>query len=253
MPGGITASFSPNPVAPPSGSSISSTLTLNVQPFVTPQTFTLTVTGSSTSPPLTHSTSVSVSVVATTSSTSTVINSLLAAGCINNAGVANSFISKLSAAQGSIAVGNYADAINTLKALLNQLQAQAGKHLSTSCTINGVTFNPVTVLTNDVQSLIDTLSTTITPNPITGYVVTSTGTISGVTVGIFDSSGHQVATATTDVTGFYFLSDTSILIVGSAYTIEVTGIPTGFTTSSPPSQTFTWSGTATVIGNFVLS
>jgi hypothetical protein len=253
-PGGIAASFSPNPVTPSSGSSVSSTLSLSAQPFVTPQTFTLTVTGTSASPALTHSTTVSVSVTATTSSTSSLINSLLAAGCIDNAGVANSFISKLTTAQASISAGAYTDAINTLKALISQLKAQAGKHLSTSCTINGVTFNPVTVLINDVQSMIDTLSTTIIPDPVTGYVLTSTGTgISGATVSITDSSSNVVATATTDVTGFYFFSNTSILTAGSTYTVKVTSFPTGFTTSSPASQTVVWSGTATVIGNFVLS
>lgn len=243
-PSGVSTSFSsPNPVTPPSGGSTSSTLTVNVGPSVTPSTFTLTVTGTFTSPlgfQVTRSTSVSVTVSATTSGISNVIGSLLAAGCIDNSGIATALTSKLSAAQ---AATDIQTEINILTALKNQIQAQAGKHIATSCTIGGVTFNPVTVLLTDVQSLINSLRTSVTPDPITGYAVNSTGTgIAGATLTMLDSAGHTLATATTDITGFYYFATTGILTPGSSYTVQVTGFPAGFTTSTPSYQTFTWGG-----------
>jgi hypothetical protein len=178
----------------------------------------------------------------------------VSAGCIDNSGIGTAFTSKLAAAQAAISVGNIQMAINILTALKDQLRAQSGKHIATSCTIGGVTFNPVTVLLMDVQSLIDSLNMNIAPNPITGSVVSSSGLgIAGATVSIRDALGNTVATATTDITGFYFFSTTGVLAQGSTYTVQVTPFPSGFTMSTPTSQTFTWQGAAIVLSNFVLS
>jgi hypothetical protein len=49
------------------------------------------------------------------------------------------------------------DASSTLNALLNQLGSQAGKHIHTSCTYNGVSFNPDAVLVTDVRALLASL------------------------------------------------------------------------------------------------
>jgi hypothetical protein len=154
-PAGVLASFTTNPVTPPSGGSASSALNVSAGPSVTPSTFTLTVTGSSGS--VTHSTTVTVTVTADSSSITNVIGNLPSAGCIDNSGIGNALTSKLSAAQAAISAGNIQTAINILTALKSQLQAQSAKHIATSCTIGGVTFNPVTVLLIDVQSLIDNL------------------------------------------------------------------------------------------------
>jgi hypothetical protein len=194
-----------------------------------------------------------VTVTADSSSITNVIGNLLSAGCIDNAGIANALISKLSAAQAAISAGDIQTAINILTALKSQLQAQSGKHIATSCTIGGVTFNPVTVLLIDVQSLIDSLKVGITPNPVTGYVVNSSGLgLSGATVSIM-SAGNTVATATTDITGFYFFPTTGVLSPGSTYTVAVVALPAGFTTSTPAFQTFLWGGTAIMLSNFLLS
>jgi ABC-type transporter Mla subunit MlaD len=58
------------------------------------------------------------------------VGQLLAAGSIDNAGNANSLTSKLDAAAQQIAKGNTKAAINQLNALLNELNAQAGKHIT---------------------------------------------------------------------------------------------------------------------------
>jgi hypothetical protein len=100
-----------------------------------------------------------VTVRASTSGVSTVIGDLLSSGCIDNAGFANALTSKLSAAQRAIGGDEIQTAINILTAFKNQVRAQTGKHIATSCTIGGITFNPADALLTDAQSLIDSLST----------------------------------------------------------------------------------------------
>jgi len=150
--------------------------------------------------------------------------------------------------------GNFQTAINTLTALKNQLLAQSSKHIATSCAIAGVTFNPVTVLLNDVQGLIDSLRVSTIADPVIGSVVNSSGMgVAGATLSILDAGGNTVATATTDITGFYFFPTTGVLNPGSTYTVAVVAPPAGFATSTPAFQTFLWGGTAIMLSNFLLS
>ena len=251
VPSGLTPSFSQNSVTPPSYGSASSTLTVNIGPSVTPGSYAFNVVG--TSGALTHSTAVNVTVQVTTTGTSTVIGVLQAAGCIDNSGISGALTSKLAAAQAYIAAGQIQDAINTLTALLNQLQAQAGKHIMTTCMVNGVTFNPVTVLINDVRALLLSLTSGGVGNPILGYVVDSTSAgISGATVNILNGA-TTVLTATTDSTGFYVFANTNVLTVGMNYTVKVTLPFKTYATSTPASLTFMWGGTAITLGNLVLN
>jgi len=254
-PAGASASFTTNPVTPPSGGSASSALNVSLGPSITPSTFTLTLTGTSAS--VTHSTTASVTVTADTSSIANVIGNLVSIGCIDNAGIGNALTSKLAAAQSYIRAGGIQDAINTLTALKNQINAQAGKHIATSCTstIGGVAFNPVTVLLTDVQSQINSLRISAFADPITGYVVDTNGSgVFGGTVSILDVGGNTVATATTDITGFYFFAMTNLLNQQSSYTVSLTGLPAGFVSSAPSmSPAFTWTGSGMMIGKFVLN
>jgi hypothetical protein len=64
------------------------------------------------------------------SSLSALVSQLLAAGAIDNAGIANSLISKLDAAGAQIAGGNTNAAKNQLNAFINSLSAQSGKHIT---------------------------------------------------------------------------------------------------------------------------
>jgi hypothetical protein len=106
-----------------------------------------------------------------------------------------------------------------------------------------------------VQSLLDSLKVGLIPDPITGYVVDGNGAgVAGAVVSVLDAGGNVVATATTDITGFYFFAAMSVLTPGSSYSVSVTGLPAGFTTSTPAmSPAFLWSGTGMTIGNFVLN
>lgn len=160
VPTGVSALFGTTPttsVTPPSNGSVSSTLNISIGPSVTPSMFTLIVTGNAPPSLFDHLTSVSVTVSATTSGVSTVIGDLLTSGCIDRAGIANALTSKLSTAQRAIGEGQIQTAINILTAFQNQVRAQTGKHIATSCTIGGITFNPANALLTDAQSLIDSL------------------------------------------------------------------------------------------------
>jgi hypothetical protein len=72
-------------------------------------------------------------------------------------------------------------------------------------------------------------------------------------VSAFNSGCAVVATATTDITGFYFLATTGVLTPGANYTIAVSGLPAGFANVTPPNQPFTWQGSAIAFGNFSLN
>lgn len=164
------------------------------------------------------------------------------------------FTAKLAAAQSAINAGNLKTAINILSAFIHEVQAQSGKHILASCTVAGVTINPAAVLIADARSIIDSLAVTATPNSITGSVVTATGSgISGATLSLVDlASGTTLATATTDVTGFYFFPTTSLLRAGGTYSVSVTGFPAGFWSSSP-AYLFTWAGSPMSFSNFNLN
>jgi len=130
---------------------------------------TTTVTCTATSAddnPSTVSKSFTVTVVATPAGISNVVDQLLAAGCIDNAGIANALKAKLAAAQNAIAAGNDQEAINILRAFIHEVQAQDSKHLLAACTINGVTFSPAAILIADAQSLIDSLTAAAAANPL---------------------------------------------------------------------------------------
>lgn len=230
------------------GTSTAATLTVSAGPSVTPTSFTVTVTGTG---GLTHLASVTVNVSASISGTTGVVQTLLNAGAITSAGVANALTSKLSAAQSA---ANPQTSINTVKAFQNQVQAQAGKSIATSFTLSGVTFNPANTLMSDGQGLINAYKTGMIPDPITGYVVDANGIgLAGATLSILGSDKNTVATASTDITGFYFMATTGVLVTGANYTLQVTGMPPGFTIATPATQTFTWHDAADTFSPFVLN
>jgi mRNA-degrading endonuclease toxin of MazEF toxin-antitoxin module len=220
-------------------------------PAVAAGSYTLSVVG--TSGALTHSTSVDVTVQATPGSITGVIGTDQALGCIDNSGIVNALSSKLAAAEADINAGKIQEAINTLKALLNQLNAQAGKHIATTCMdSNGNTFDPVTVLIADVKALLASLGVTIKADPIMGSVVNwAHAAVPGATVHVLNASKKIVATATTDAMGFYYFAATESLSKGASYSIKIV-FPNSYHSSTPSSQTFTWQATSVLASNFVL-
>ena len=147
-PTGVSVSFSANPVTPSANGSASTTMTIALAPTVTPGSYTPTIQGNAsataTSSALTHSLSPTVVVSATTGSISTVIADFVTAKSIDNAGIAQALNSKLTAAQSYINIGDTIDAIGTLGAMIHQLNAQSGKHITASA---------ASVLITDTQAL----------------------------------------------------------------------------------------------------
>ena len=169
-------------------------------------------------------------------------------------GVANALTSKLSAAQSDSDGGQIRSAINTENALLNQIQAQSRKHILAACTINGINLSPPLVLSNDVRNLIASLKIAGSADPVMGYVVDANDSgVSGVTISLADSSNTVVTTATTDGTGFYYFANTASLAPGAVYSVQVSSLPSHYTSAAPLSQTFTWNAAAVGLGNFVLN
>ena len=177
------------------------------------------------------------------------VTNLQALGCIDNLG--QSLTAKISAAQSAYSKGQIQTAINILAATIHEVQAQAGKHISTIChDPNGRPFDAVQFLLGDIQYLQTSIAGQLKAAPINGSVLTSSNLpISGATVNLVTSGKTVAATAATDSAGFYYFADVSGLAYRSTYTVSVS-VPKGFK-SSPASVSFTWSGNP-VLGNFAL-
>jgi hypothetical protein len=198
---------------------------------------------------------VAFSIIVTADSLEQDVNILLGLGCIDNSGIGNSLVSKLDAVKSRIAAGDTHSAINTLTALLNQAQAQAGKHISTACIDpnSHTQFNAAQLFIGDVEALLASLKTTGLTDPILGYVLSGNNSVGGATVTLLNAGNGVVATTTADATGFYFFAQTNTLIAGGSYTATVTAIPKPYTTSTPTSQTFTWSAMQVNLNPFLLN
>jgi len=251
QPAGMTVTPQHFTLTPPANGSASQMLAIAAGPAVPPGTYTLLVTEEGTG----SSTQVIVEVAASSGSAAQVIGALQAAHCISSPAVANVLTGELNLAQ-SLANGQHTQAaIDAYGAMLLEIRALAAVGLiSSTCTVGGVSFSPSNVLIGDVRGLMANLKVGSAANPITGYVVNSSGVAVGnATVSLLNSANAVVGTATTDITGFYFFPTTGVLVSGSNYVVEVTGFPLRFSTSSPASQVFTWEGTGFELGNFVLN
>jgi len=196
--------------------------------------------------------SVTFTIIVTADSLITEVNEFLGLGCIDNAGIANSLASKMAAVKNAIANGQIQAAANILSAFIKEVQAQAGKHISTTCTSGGHQYYPVQTLIGDAQYLLGTLGPQVKADAIVGLVLNSTlFGISGVTVNLLNSTKDVVGTAITDVSGFYYFATTGGLAIGKTYTVKVTP-PSAYKSSMPTSQTFNWSANAVTLANFGL-
>jgi hypothetical protein len=236
----LTATLNPTSVTPPSNGSASSSLGIKLAATTTAGTYDVTIQGSSSS--FTHLVGALVIVTATPKGMMNVINSFLTTGAIDKSGIASALTSKLSVAQTFITAGDNQTATNVLQALLNQLNAQSGKHINASS---------ASALITDTQALQAGLGN-LTPNPLLGFVVNSSSGIGGATVSVLNASNSVVATAITDSTGFYFFPLTRTFSLGSGYTVKVT-LPKGYKSSSPASQKFSWQGSQIILSNSLLN
>jgi len=244
---GYTVFFTVNPVDLPADGSATTTMTVQLAPSITPGTHTFEIGGTIGS--LTHSATVTLNVAASITGVMDTVNSFGALGCIDNAGVVNAFTAKLLVAKTLSGVGRIRPAANTLAALQYQVNAQSGKHLLSSCEVNGQMINPATVLTTDIQALIQGLGVAA-PNPLLGNVVTTANV--GVPDATVTLSGVSIAavSAVTDATGFYYFPVTNGLKPGAAFQVSV---PLSTKKKGVASLQFIWSGAATVLNNLVFN
>jgi len=196
-----------------------------------------------------------VTVTASSTGTANVLKALQAASCIGGPAISTVLNDELELAQGLANDRLTGLAVDTYGAMLVELQALiATKSIASNCTIAGLGFNPANVLIADVRDLMGNLKVGTAANPVTGYVVDSNGIgLPNVTVSLVNSANTVVATTKTDLTGFYFFPTTGTLAAGSTYAIKPTGFPLHFTVSTPPSQTFSWTGSGFELANFVLN
>jgi carboxypeptidase family protein len=254
LPLGLTVPGFVEDIGPtPANGSISLPLVVEVASFVTPSTYTLWLLGFPQTN-VTHAAPVTVNVTATVGGLMAVFSTFGGQGCIDNSGVVNAFNAKLMVADQLFSQGRIQPSSNTLAALLYQLQGQTGRHIVSSCLVEGQNIAPGPVLIADVQDLLQRQAAGFTPNPIVGYVLNaSNAALPDATVSILNSSNKAVATVTTDATGFYFFAQTSAFSVGANYTVKVTGLPKSYKASTPPSLKITWGGTSIKLNDFVLN
>ena len=250
-PPSFITSFTPNPVTPPSDGSNSSTLTIILGSSVKPGTYPLTITGTAGS--LTHSTDTEVTVVSSIQSMMDVVSDFTGLGCIDNMGVGNAFTAKLTVARNLGNAGLTQPSRNTLAALVYQLQAQKGKHILPSCTVNNETFDPGDVLITGVQSLLHAPPANVLPNPLFGSITDGSAIGIGDVTASIVSGKTTLMSSTSDATGFYYFATTSALTPGATYTIKVTATPKGFKIGNASTQTFTWSGALQNITSLIVN
>ena len=144
-------------------------------------------------------------------------------------------------------------ATQQLTGFLVLVELQRGKHIATSATIGGVRVSPLAILLADGRDAVVRLLTGSPQNPIVGYVTNSAGqAAAGATITLFDGGTQAVASATTDVTGLYRITNTGGLTPGDTYTAKVTTFPPLFTGTTPGAQTLTWHSTGASLMPFVL-
>ena len=234
----------PDPLFLSYNESLSSTLNLTVAPTLPAGSYHFMVNGDDENDSsLTHSVQVDLLVKATAGGMMKIIGSFLTTGAIDKSGIANALSSKLSVVQTFIGGGDPQTATNVLQALLNQLNAQSGKHINASA---------ASTLITDTQALQASLGANLRPNPLLGYVMNSSSAIGGATVNVLNASNALVASAVTDSTGFYFFPLTRAFSLGSGYSVKVV-LPKGYKKSMPASQTFTWQGSQIAFSNFVMN
>jgi uncharacterized delta-60 repeat protein len=257
LPAGFTASFDGAgdqiQVTPPAFGTVTTNLTVTADAGVTPGTYGFLVSSQPDSPDHPHAVSFSIVVSAPPAAITDVIAAFRAAGAIDSDTVANTLKTLLTNAQAAESAGDINTATTQLAGFLVQVELQRGRHIATNATIDGVSISPIAVLLADGRSAVLGVQTGSPQNPIVGYVTNTAGqAASSATVTLFDGSNQPVASATTDVTGLYRMTNTGGLTRSATYTAKVTTFPRVFTGTTPDAQAVTWQSTGVSLVPFVL-
>jgi uncharacterized delta-60 repeat protein len=257
LPAGFTASFDGGgaqiQLTPPAFGTVTTQLSVTAGASVTPGAYTFIVSSQPDSPDHPHSVSFTIVVNASPSALTDVITAFRAAGAIDSDTVATSLKSLTDAAQTAASAGDINTATTKLAGVLVQVELQRGKHITTNATVGGVPINPVAVLLADGRNAVAGVQVGSPQNPIVGYVTNPSGqAAASATVTLFDGSNQAVASATTDVTGLYRITNTGGLTRNAIYTAKVTTFPHVYTGTTPDAQTVTWQSAGVSLVPFVL-
>ena len=255
LPPGVTVSYNPASVTMTPNTLRTSQITVAVAPYVLPGTYLFNVVGTALnvpgpSPTLVRMDGLILTVTATPMAMRAVVGQLTTAGCIDSGGVANALSAKLNAAQALIDAGQTLPAVNTLSALLRQLEAQRGKHVA-GCVVGTQQVDGAAVLIETVRAMLAGFGP-VRSSVIYGTVDAAAGGVAGAVVNITMSGGKKAAlTATTDALGFYYFHSTRDLQVNGSYTVSVV-LPRPYTRSTPASMPMVWRGVEAGLGGFVV-
>jgi uncharacterized delta-60 repeat protein len=153
IPAGVTLSFDGQgpvwQVTPPANGSSTAVLTVTVSALVVPGVYTIPIFDDR----FQDVADITVNVVASLPMLGMTVTRFVEAGYIDNAGVGGAMQRMLQQADDLAAGGNPEAAASVLKALANYIDAQAGRHIATTATENGITFNPADILSQHVLAL----------------------------------------------------------------------------------------------------
>jgi hypothetical protein len=163
LPPGVTASFDGHgnqaELTPAPFGSVSSTLTIAANATVTPGTYHFFIVPNPDSADHSHAVFFSANVTTTVAAVANVVTAFQAANAIfnlgtpNAPGLADALRTKLANLQAAVDAGDAKTAASTLTLFINQVQAQNGRQITTTATIDGVTFVPASVLIGDARDL----------------------------------------------------------------------------------------------------
>lgn len=153
IPAGVTLSFDGQgpewQVTPPANGSATAVLTVTVSDLVAPGVYTIQLFDDR----FQDVADITVNVVSSLPMLGMTMARFVDAGYIDNAGVAGAMQRMVQQADALAARGQIAAAAGVLKALGNYIDAQAGRHIATTATENGATFNPAGILSQHVSAL----------------------------------------------------------------------------------------------------
>jgi len=147
---GVTVNQSPTQVTLSAGSSAVSNIQVSVEPYVTPRTIVLTVTG--TSGTTVRRTPFRVRIAPSIAGILSVVNALASQGCIDQPET-NGLTLALAKIRNDINAHNIRAAELALAALINQIKTLGAHHFRGTCRLHTVKFSPAGVVIADLQAL----------------------------------------------------------------------------------------------------
>lgn len=159
IPAGITLSFDGQQgewqVTPPANGSSTAVVTVTVSDLVLPGVYTILISDDR----FQDVADITVNVVSSLRMLGATMGRFVDAGYIDNTGVGGAMRRMPQQAGELASLGKLHASANVLNALANDIEAQAGRHIATTATEDGITFNPADILSQHVRALATQLVT----------------------------------------------------------------------------------------------